>query len=561
MLASLAIRDIVLIDRLDLTLGPGLSVLTGETGAGKSILLDALGLALGARADAGLVRAGSEQGSVAASFELPPAHPAFGLLRDQGIDADDGQIILRRTLGADGRSRAFVNDQPVSVALLRQVGATLIDIHGQNDEQGLMDARTHRLLLDAFAQAEAEVEAVRAAYGVLRQAARDWAAAQEEATRAARDEDYLRHAREELDRLDPQPGEEAELAARRAIMQNAEKLVAALTDAQSALDESDGAVARLRFALRSLERLADKAGGAFNEALDALARALDAASEGAAALDAAAARLDVNPGALETAEERLFALRALARKHQTSVDELAALRDDIVRKLSAIEDGGQSLARLEAAHRAAQAAWRKAAQALSAKRKQAAAKLDKAVAKELEPLRLGAARLVTDLQTLPEDEASADGMDRVTFLAITNAGATPAPLSKIASGGELSRFMLALRVTLAGRGPAGTLVFDEVDRGVGGATAAAVGERLAKLARGQQLLVITHSPQVAARAAQHFQIAKTEIGTGKGRMAVTQVRALNDAERREEIARMLAGETVTEEARAAAKKLLEAAVA
>ena len=555
MLIGLAIRDIVLIERLDLVLGPGLCVLTGETGAGKSILLDALGLALGYRADAGLVRHGAAQGSVTASFDLPAAHPAYALLAEQGLAAEEG-LVLRRVLQADGKSRAFVNDQPIGVGLLRRLGDLVVEIHGQNDEQGLLDAATHRAMLDLFGGLDGDLAAVGQTYETMHAASAAAAAAEAESSKARADEDYLRHVSAELAALDPQPDEDAILAADRLRLQNGEKLAGAVQDAEAALDEQGGVASRLRLALRALERMADKAGGHFDAAIATLERALNETDEAAAAIVAAGRALDLDPRRLEQVEERLFALRAAARKHNVPVDQLVPLREEFDRRLAAIDDGGARLAALQAGAKAARISYVSAAEKLRAARQKTATRLDKAVARELAPLKLGAAKFGTLLQPLEESGWSSAGMDRVQFQIATNAGAPAGPLSKIASGGELSRFMLALKVVLAGQGSAATLVFDEVDRGVGGATADAVGERLAKLASDMQVLVVTHSPQVAARGAMHWRIAKEDRKAGRATSTVTTVVPLDAGARQEEIARMLAGATVTAAARAAAASLL-----
>lgn len=554
MLAELSVRDIVLIDRLDLALGPGLNVLTGETGAGKSILLDALGLALGGRADAGLVRAGAPQGSVAARFDLPVDHPANALLADQGIDAGEG-MLLRRVLGSDGKSRAFVNDQPVGVALLRRIGDLLVEVHGQNDAQGLLDATTHRQLLDAFAGLGATADEVRAAFDAKRRAEVALDEADARLAAARRDEDYARHMLAELDTLDPDIDEEEKLAAERAALQAQEKIVAALADADAQLNDAGGVEKRLRGALRAIERVADRVGGKLDPVRDALDRAASDLADALALLDQTGRALDADPRALEKIEERLFALRAAARKHATSVAGLSAVRDRFRETLAAIADGGAELQRLTAAAAAAARTYAERATKLSQARAKAAAKLDRAVAAELAPLKLGAARFVTQITTSSAADGGPDGIDRVGFAVATNPGATPGPLAKIASGGELSRLMLALKAVLAGQGSAATLVFDEVDQGVGGATATAVGERLARLAQTVQVLVVTHSPQVAALGRQHFVIAKS---SPKRNVTVTSVTPLADDQRRiEEIARMLSGAEVTDAARAAARALRE----
>jgi DNA repair protein RecN (Recombination protein N) len=553
MLQSLSIRDVVLIDRLDIAFAPGLTVLTGETGAGKSILLDSLGLALGARAEAGMVRPGAQQLSVAAEFALPARHPALAILADQGIEAGE-TLILRRAVGADGRSRAFVNDEPASVGLLRRLGEALVEIHGQFESHTLLDAATHRAVLDAFAGQDGKP--VGEAWARWRTAAEARAAAEAELASARGEEDYLRHAVGELDALDPRPGEEAELAARRVTLMAGEKLAEAMEAARLALSRPADVESALNSAQRSLERVVDKAGGRLDPVIAALDRAALEAAEARGLLENVAAALDLDPQNLERAEERLFALRALARKHGAAVDELVALRERLFARLAAVDAGGDTLKRLAAEEDKAKAAFRAAAQSLSQARAAAATKLDKAVAAELPPLKLEKARFATRVEPLPEAEWSASGMDRVAFEVATNPGSQPGPLAKVASGGELARFMLALKVVLARTSPIGTIVFDEVDADVGGATAAAVGERLARLAKTMQVLVVTHSPQVAARGAHHWQVAKGDDGKGG---TATRVVALVAAGRREEIARMLAGAKVTDQARAAADSLLAAA--
>lgn len=556
MLTALGVRDIVLIERLDLDLAPGLGVLTGETGAGKSILLDALGLALGRRADPALVRAGAAQGSVSAVFEIDARHPAHQILAEQGLESGEEGLVLRRVVTAEGKSRAFVNDQPVSVALLRRLGDALVEIHGQNDEQGLTDPAVHRALLDDYAGLAKALDDLRGLHRAWRAAEDELTAASAAAEQARRDEDYLRHVAAELDELAPQPGEEAALAAQRSLLQAGEKLAAAMQEAQAALEQGGGVEGRIRASLRALERVADKAAGKFDPLIQAADALLNQAAELGAALEATANDLDLDPRKLEKAEERLFALRAAARKHGVAVDALAALKDDFAARLALIDNQSASLGKLQKAASAARDTYAKQAESIGAARRKAAAKLDKAVAAELAPLKLGAARFATSVETLPPEQWGADGAERVRFLATTNAGSAPDSLAKIASGGELSRFMLALRVVLAGRGAAGTLIFDEVDRGVGGATAAAVGERLARLSQKVQVLVVTHSPQVAARGGRHWRIAKHESGPAKARTTLTDVAALDDASRREEIARMLAGAKITDAARAAAAELL-----
>lgn len=556
MLTSLSIRDIILIERLDLPFGPGLGVLTGETGAGKSILLDALGLALGRRADAGLVRKGAAQGVVSAEFELPRQHTARDILAEQGLDPADDALVLRRVLLADGKSRAFVNDQPVSIGLLRRLGDLLVEIHGQNDEQRLTDSTIHRALLDDFAGLARDVAALKDLHVAMRVAEQALSEAEQAASQAQRDEEYLRHVVAELAELAPQPGEEADLAASRSRLQAGEKLAAAMAEARAALSQGGGVESRLRACLRALERVGEKAAGQFDAAIQSADSALQQAAELDQVLERTERMLDLDPRKLELAEERLFALRAAARKHNVSVADLPGLADSLQARLDLLENQAGEIARLRQAAVATGNAYRTRAEALSAARRKAAGRLDKAVAAELAPLKLGAARFATAVETLPPAQWGSEGADRVTFQAATNPGTAPGSLAKIASGGELSRFMLALRVVLAGRGEAGTLIFDEVDRGVGGATAAAVGDRLARLAAGVQVLVVTHSPQVAARGSAHWRIAKRESGPARARTTLTEVMPLAPAERREEIARMLAGATITDAARAAADDLL-----
>lgn len=555
MLTALSIRDVVLIGRLDLSFPSGLCVLTGETGAGKSILLDALGLALGARAEARLVRHGAEGASVTAAFDLAPGDPLSRSLEDRGIDAPDGELMLRRVLGRDGRSRAFINDQPVSVQLLREAGEALVEVHGQFESQRLLHEPAHRRLLDSYGGLEAELAAVGGAHAAWRAALEERRRAEAEMETARRDEDDLRHAVEELTAVDPNPGEETELARQRSLMMNAEKLIEAMNAAQGELSGEEGALTRLQAALRHLEGVAEAAEGALSETVAALGRARSEAIEAEALLASVAAGLDSDPGTLEKAEERLFRLRALARKHAVEVDGLADLTRELAAKLEALEDGGQRVAELARAEAAARDAYAKAAARLAKARRKAAAKLDKAVERELKPLKLKKARFITAVEDLDEDAWGPDGRDRVAFQVVTNPGSPPGPLNKISSGGELARFTLALKAVLAEADPVPTLVFDEVDSGVGGAVAAAVGERLARLAGDCQVLVVTHSPQVAARGMHHWLVSKSEVDPG----VLTTVDALTDEGRKEEIARMLAGAKVTDEARAAADSLLEGA--
>ncbi|MBX9815125.1 MAG: DNA repair protein RecN [Proteobacteria bacterium SG_bin5] len=552
MLTALAIRDVVLIEALDLDFGAGLSVLTGETGAGKSILLDALGLALGARGDSGLVRSGAAQAVVTASF-TPPGAALVALLAESGIEAEPGEpLIVRRIVKADGGSRALVNDQPVSAALLRELAGHLVEIHGQHDDRGLLNPRGHRALLDAFARIDPAP--LRAAHAAWRLALDDLARARDDLENAARDREWLDHAVGELRALAAAPGEEAELAERRAAMQRGEKIAADLQAVAALLDGGDAALGQLRQAARILERVAADH-PALAESLAAIDRALVEAGLAQEKLDEAAESLAFDPQALEADEARLFELRAVARKHRVQPDELAALAEDLAAKLDHITAGEGGIAALEARAAAAGAAYRAAAEAVRAARIAAAERLDAAVKRELAPLKLDAARFRTVVAPLAEEQWSAAGADRVEFEIATNPGAPFAPLAKIASGGELSRFLLALKVSLAAQGGAATMIFDEIDRGVGGAVASAIGERLARLAEHTQLLVVTHSPQVAARGQGHYFIAKASDGL----VTRTGVRALDAGERREEIARMLSGAEITDEARAQAGRLLEAA--
>ncbi|MBH1992192.1 MAG: DNA repair protein RecN [Sphingomonadaceae bacterium] len=552
MLTALSIRNVVLIEALDLEFGVGLSVLTGETGAGKSILLDSLGLALGARADSGLVRNGEAQASVIATFDAPPAdHRASGLLADNDIVMEPGEpLIIRRMVKADGGSRAFINDQPCSAALLRDLGGGLVEIHGQHDDRGLLNARGHRLLLDAYGRCDAA--AVATAHGAWRAATSVLVEARATVDNAARDRDYLIHAVEELHKFAPEPGEEATLAGERATMQKGARLTDDLSAVSDCLTGSDGGLAQLRQAARRLDRIAGEE-PRLALVLEALDRAVVEAGEAEDRLGEVAEALSFEPERLDAIETRLFDLRGLARKHQVQPDDLAGLCEEMACRLAAIEGGEEHIAALEAEVTARTAAYRAAAQALSGERQMAGGRLDAAVAAELAPLKLDAARFRTVVAPLDESQWTAQGMDRVEFEISTNPGAPFAPLTKIASGGELSRFILALKVALAEQGGADTLIFDEIDRGVGGAVASAIGERLARLAQTNQILVVTHSPQVAARGAGHMLIAKSSDGT----VTRTGVHALDEGERREEIARMLSGAEITVEARAQAERLLE----
>lgn len=552
MLQSLSIRNIVLIEALDLEFGSGLSVLTGETGAGKSILLDSLGLAMGNRADSGLVRQGAEKAQVTAVFDAPAADSKIAqFLAESDIALEPGEpLIIKRSVKADGGSRAFVNDQPCSAALLREAGSRLIEIHGQHDDRGLINPRGHRALLDEFARAN--LTAVGTAYDAWRVAQTALETARQDQEAAEKDRDYLEHSVAELAKFGPQEGEEQELALERATMMKGEKLTGDLEAIRSTFDGSEGGLASLRAAARRLDRIADDH-PLLAEALAAIDRAVIEAGEAEDKLNEAANALTFDPQRLDDMETRLFELRALARKHRVEPDRLQEFLTELESRLAAISDGGQSLEQLDARLKEARQDFVKAAEALRAKRAKAARALDKAVAGELKPLKLDAARFETLIEELPETHWTAKGMDRVEFLISTNPGAPLAPLGKIASGGELSRFILALKVALAEEGGAKSIIFDEVDRGVGGAVAAAIGERLARLSDGAQLLVVTHSPQVASRGDAHYLINKSSDGT----VSRTDVQALDADNRRQEIARMLSGADVTDEARAQADRLLE----
>jgi DNA repair protein RecN (Recombination protein N) len=555
MLARLSIRDIVLIDRLDIDFAAHLAVLTGETGAGKSILLDAFALALGGRGDQTLVRQGLEQGQVTAVFEVSAKHPARKILAANDIAADD-ELILRRVQFSDGRTRAFVNDQPVSVQVMRQLGSVLVEIHGQHDDRALVDAATHRSLLDAFGALEADAGKVAALWETRRTAQEAADNHRAEVERAKRESDWLRHAVDELDKLKPEPGEETTLATRRTIMMQSEKVAEDLRDAYDTIAGSKSSVPEFAAVIRRLERRATQAPSLVEPAVKALDAALNALEETRLHLEAAIRTADFDPAELERNEERLFALRAAARKYNVPVDDLAALARKYNDDISLIDAGEARLKVLLAAAAKAEADFNIAAEALSKARIKAAARLDKAVNGELPPLKLERARFSTEIAT---DAAAAgpNGIDRVEFWVQTNPGTKPGPMMKIASGGELARFLLALKVVLADRGSAPTLVFDEIDTGVGGAVADAIGMRLARLGRGVQVLAVTHAPQVAARADRHYVISKDALE--KGQRVATRVIEVAEDRRREEIARMLAGAEITNEARAAAERLIKAA--
>ena len=551
MLRRLSIRNYVLISSLDIDLGAGMAVFTGETGAGKSILLDALGLALGERAASGVVARGSDRASVAAAFDIGQADAVRTLLAEHDLD-HDGELLLRRVVGSDGRSRAFVNDTPTGIALLRRIGNLLVEIEGQTDQGGLLDQARHLTMLDEFAGHGPERESLAAAHTAWRaaQSALEEAEAAHEASR--REEDYLRHAVSELEALAPERGEEARRAAERATLQNSEKLGEALNAASSEIAADGGVGARLRSARRAIERAAPLAGGALDSLLAALDRAAIEAEEAEGALSAAQDALDTGPSRLEAVEERLFSLRAAARKHRTDPDSLISLLTKLQGELDLIEGGADRLTALAAATEASRQAYLDKAQEVSRARRRAARELDEAVAAELGPLKFGRARFSTALDPAAEGAESRTGIDRCRFMLATDPGADSLPLTKVASGGERARLLLALRVCLARAAGLSTLVFDEIDRGIGGAVADAVGERLARLAQDVQVLVVTHSPQVAARGDRHYRVSKSEGERG----AAARVALLTDDQRREEIARMLSGAQVTEEARAAADSLL-----
>jgi len=553
MLTALSIRDVVLIEALDLEFGTGLGVLTGETGAGKSILLDALGLALGARGESGLVRQGAAQAVVTACFETPSPDGAIAsLMAQNGLDLEPGEpLLVRRIVKSDGGSRAFINDQPASAGLLRELAPSLVEIHGQHDDRGLLNPRGHRTLLDSFGRLDAGPVAV--AHRAWREAEDALAVARAEQDVAERDREWLEHAVTELRALAPEAGEEERLAERRATMQRGEKVAGELQSIAQLLEGSEGGLSQLRQAARVLERIADSH-EALAEALAAIDRAITEGAEAQDRIDSAAEALAFDPAALEADEARLFELRGVARKHRIQPDELPALCEELSARLDRVESGGAGIARLELAVEEAHRVYRDAARALSAARTEGAARLDAAVEAELKPLKLDAARFRTVVEPLDESQWSVAGMDRVEFAVSTNPGAPFAPLIKIASGGELSRFILALKVALAEEGGARTLIFDEIDRGVGGAVASAIGERLARLSSSAQVLVVTHSPQVAARGSQHLLIAKRHDGI----VTRTGVTPLDADQRREEIARMLSGAEITPEARAQAERLLVA---
>ncbi|WP_420340274.1 DNA repair protein RecN [Roseibium sp.] len=551
MLVTLSIRDIVLIDRLDLDFAAGMSVLTGETGAGKSILLDSLSLALGARGDADLVRHGEGQGQVTAVFDVEMAHPVRAFLKDNSID-DDGDVILRRVQAADGRTRAFINDQPVSAGLLRQAGALLVEIHGQHDDRALVDPESHRALIDVFGGLTTDVDAVAKAYQGYRSAEKAVSDHEARIEVARNEADYLRSSVEELSQLKPEAGEEDQLAARRTDMMAVEKIAGDLSEAYETLNGSASPIPELASLLRRLERKADQVPNLLGQPVQHLAGALDLMEECRSGLEAALRETEYDPRELEAVEERLFALRAASRKYSLPVDELSALAERMAADLSDLDAGEDKLAALADAAQKARADYDRKAANLSEKRRKAAARLEKAVETELPDLKLERAKFIVETSSDPEQRGRS-GIDQLEFHVQTNPGTKPGPMMKVASGGELSRFLLALKVCLADKGSAPTLVFDEIDTGVGGAVAEAIGLRLARLASNVQVLTVTHAPQVAARAEGHFLIAKE--ATDPDRVA-TRVKRIDEDHRREEVARMLAGSVITDEARAAASRLL-----
>ena len=556
MLAQLSIRDIVLIERLDLAFEPGLSVLTGETGAGKSILLDSLSLALGGRGDGSLVRHGIERGQVTAVFDVPGDHAARALLRGNGID-DDGDLIFRRQQSADGRTKAYVNDQPVSVQLMRQAGQLLVEIHGQHDDRALVDTDAHRLLLDAFGGLTESASDVGALYHQWKEAERTLRRHREKVEAAAREADYLRASVEELEILSPQDGEEDALAETRARMMKAERIAGDINEASDFLNGNASPVPLIAALVRRLERKSHEAPGLLEETVELLDQALNQLSDAQMAVEAALRKTEYDPKELERTEERLFALRAAARKYSVPVTGLPALAAKMIADLADLDAGEEKLVQLEARLVEARGAYALSARALSEKRHHAAEALAAAVMAELPALKLERARFTVEIATDPEGGAE-QGIDTVEFHVQTNPGTRPGPIMKVASGGELSRFLLALKVALADRGSAPTLVFDEIDTGVGGAVADAIGQRLKRLSATVQVLSVTHAPQVAARAATHLLISKGPVEGSE--TVATRVARMDEGARTEEIARMLAGASVTDEARAAAARLLSGGV-
>ncbi|WP_350334947.1 DNA repair protein RecN [Coralliovum pocilloporae] len=555
MLGALSIRDIVLIDRLDIDFSDGLTVLTGETGAGKSILLDSLSLALGGRGDGGLVRSGVKQGHVIATFDLPADHPVFVHLNAHDIDAD-GELVLRRVQSADGRTRAFVNDQPVSAGLLRDIGGLLVEIHGQHDDRALIDPASHRALLDSYGELTGLCDDVRKAFQSCRHLEKERDRLQAEIEAARREADYLRASVEELQTLAPEAGEEESLAERRQTMMNSEKIASDLNDAVEIISGNASPIPTISGLMRRLQRKAADMGGMLDDALEALDRSLNGLEDASTALEQALRDADFNPRELEEVEERLFALRAASRKYHVPVEQLPVLATDMAGQLETLDAGEERLDGFAAELETAWATYWSLAERLSEQRADHAGALAELVNSELPDLKLEAARFIVHHEA-DRDLPQADGIDQVAFWVQTNPGTKPGPMMKVASGGELSRFLLALKVVLADKASAPTLVFDEIDTGVGGAVAEAIGLRLARLAGRVQVLSITHAPQVAARAAGHMLIAKSRVADEE--RVATQVSALSGPSRREEIARMLAGATITEEARAAADRLMAGA--
>lgn len=547
MLRALDIRDILIIDHLELAFQPGLNVLTGETGAGKSILLDSLGFVLGWRGRAELVRQGAAQGEVVAEFDLPAAHPARGVLQEAGLP-DEDQLILRRVNTSDGRKTAWVNDRRCSGEVLRRLSDTLVELHGQHDDRGLLDPKGHRALLDAFGTLEELRAETRQKWRAVADARKALSRAESALQDIRTEEEFLRHAVSELDALDPQPGEDETLDARRRLMQQAERIREDILRAQAALG-LEGAEASMGDALRWLEGVADRAEGQLDGPIAALGRAMVELDEATQGVSRCLEGLTFNPLELEETEERLFAIRALARKHGVAPDDLASFADQLRAKLTSLDQGDADMAGLRETLAQAQKAYDAAADALSSAREAAAVRLDEAITAELAPLKMERAVFTTQIGHC---DPGPEGRDTVTFTVATNPGAPAGPLNKIASGGELSRFLLALKVCLTGTQSGLTMIFDEIDRGIGGATADAVGRRLAQLANGGQVLVVTHSPQVAARGAHHWRVEKKVVQD----LTLSTVTALSEADRVDEIARMLSGDRITDEARAAAQSLM-----
>lgn len=555
MLTSLVIRNVVLIEALDVSLEAGLTALTGETGAGKSVVLDSLSLALGARGDAGLVKKGEERAQVTASFDIALSHPLVSALSEEGIDVADG-LILKRVQLSDGRTRAFINDQPVSAQRLREVGAALVEIHGQHADRALVDTASHKALLDSFAAHPELLSEMREAYKGWRAAQKAYEAEKTRLEEAQREQDFIAHAAKELKSLDPQPGEEDSLSEIRAQMMQAEKVASDLNEAYEVISGHDAPGLKIGAVLRKLERKLDDANSRFKPVCDGLEKALHALADAEAEIEAAISDAQFDPKELERTEERLFALRAAARKFSVSVDDLPALRISFEDQLTALDEGEARLSRLNGEMAEARARAENVARVLSQKRKSAAELLSEAVNGELPPLKLEKAQFFVEVLPLADERLTEDGADYVEFMVQTNPGTEPGAIMKVASGGELSRFLLALKVVLADRGSAPTLIFDEIDTGVGGAVADAIGQRLRRLSHKVQVVSVTHAPQVAARSATHFLVAKEMSGP---ETMTTTLRKLDEGERQHEIARMLSGASITEEARAAAARLMQEA--